>query len=117
MARDRSRNETGPLRVDVSVPVSPLSVDVEALRHHEMELIFRARHGDVKEPAFFFDLLAGSDAQVRRDAAVDGIQHEYGFPFLALRRMDRREDEVVLIEKRRSRLVARRAGWVERELG
>src|SRR4249920_1364500 len=82
-----------------------------------MELIFRARHGDIKEPAFFFDLLAGSDAQVRRYAAVDGVQHEYGFPFQALRRMDCREDEIVLVEQRRSRLVAGRAGWVERELG
>ena len=61
MTRERSRNETAPLRVDVSVPVPPLCVDVEALRHQKMELIFRARHGDIKEPAFFFDLLAGSN--------------------------------------------------------
>ena len=40
VTRDRSRDETGPLRVDVSVPVPPLCVDVKALRHQKMELIF-----------------------------------------------------------------------------
>ena len=55
--------------------------------------------------------------EVGRDAAVDGVEHEHRLPFLALGRMDGREDQIVLVEQRRAGLVAGGVRRIERELG
>ena len=49
--------------------------------------------------------------------AVGGVDHVHDVPLEALRRMDRRQDEPVLVEERRTREVARRRRRIERELG
>jgi len=54
-----------------------------------------------------FDLLTGSYRHVRRDAAIDHVEDEHSVPLLPLGRMDRRKDEMVLVEMRRHRLGAR----------
>ena len=40
--------------------------------------------GDVKETALFLDLLGIADGHIRRDAAIDHIEDEYGIPFRPL---------------------------------
>ena len=72
------------------------------------EEVLRARHRDVEQAALLLDLGGRAGRQVRRDAAVGGGQHEHAVPFLALRRVDRRQDQVVLVEVRRRRLGAGR---------
>jgi hypothetical protein len=52
----------------------PLAMRVEFLRNHNVQLIFRASHRDIKQPPFFFDFLCGADAEVRRDATIHGIE-------------------------------------------
>src|SRR5215471_16467928 len=65
-----------------------------------------ARHRDVKKAPFFLDLLTGTYRHVRRDAAIDHVEDEYRVPLLPLGGMDRRKNEVVLVEMRRHRLGA-----------
>src|SRR6516162_5951680 len=82
-----------------------------------MQIILSARHRDIKQTAFLFQLLSGARTEVRRDAAVDNVQDEDGFPLLALRRVDRGQDQVILIKQRYTGLVAGGVRRVERELG
>jgi hypothetical protein len=60
----------------VSVAVAALVRDVEALRHHEVEVIFRASHRDIEQPPFLFDFLRCASSEIRRNAAVNDIQDE-----------------------------------------
>ena len=53
------------------------------LRYDQMEVVLGARHGDIEQTALFFDLRARARAKVRRDASVDDVEGEDGFPFLA----------------------------------
>ena len=82
-----------------------------------MEIVFRPRHRDVEEAAFFLQFGTGAGAEVGRHATIDDVQHEDRLPFLTFRRMDGRQDEVVLVEKRDAGLVAGGVGRIERELG
>jgi hypothetical protein len=109
--------EAGALCVDVSAPHGPLPMRVEFLRDHDVQLIFRAGHRDVKQPPFFFDFVRGADAQVRWDATIHRIEHEHGSPLLTLGRVDRRQDQVVFIEQWWTGLVAGRVRRIERQFG
>ncbi len=40
-------DEARALRVDMPVAQAALAVCIEALRHHEVELIFGSRHSDI----------------------------------------------------------------------
>src|SRR5260370_36221942 len=51
-AEQAIRNEPCPCGIDVAVASRMLAVGEETLRHHEMQIVFRARHGDIKQPAF-----------------------------------------------------------------
>src|SRR3954449_1651204 len=51
------------------------------------------------------------------DATIDQVENEDRLPFLAFGRMDCREDQVILVEERNSRLLAGRVRWIQRELG
>jgi hypothetical protein len=62
--------------VHVPVAVASLAGNVEPLRHLEIEVIFRASHCDIKQPPLLFDFLRGASTEIRRDAAVNNIQHE-----------------------------------------
>ncbi len=62
-----------------------------------------AGHRHVEQPALFLDLLVEPVRQVGRDAAVDRVEHVHRLPFLALGRVDGRQDQVVLVEQRRAR--------------
>ena len=101
----------------MAVAVRALAVRVEALRHDQVQMILGARHGDVEQAPLFLDLGLGAGRKVRRDAAVDGVEQEDRFPFLALGGMDGRENQIILVEQRHAGLVAGRVRRIERELG
>ena len=61
-----------------------LPVREESLRDQEPQIVPGACHRDVEEAALLFEFMRFSGAEIRGDAAVDHIQHEDRFPFLAL---------------------------------
>ena len=101
------------------MPVTGIGLlgDVEALRHEQMQVLPGPRHRDIEQAPLFFDLDRIAGRHVRGDAAVDRVQHEHRFPFLAFGRVDGRQDHVVLVAQGRAGFVAGRLGRVERELG
>ena len=98
------------------VPLRALAMREEALRHDEMQIVLGARHRDIEKAALLLDLGRCAGAKIGRDAAVDDVEHKDRFPFLALGRMDRRKDQIILVEQRHARLIARRVRRIEREL-
>jgi hypothetical protein len=48
----------------MTVAACRLSVGKEALWHEQMQVVLGARHRDIQQPALFFDLRAGSRAEV-----------------------------------------------------
>src|SRR6266481_1159852 len=93
-------NEPRPRGIDVAVTSRMLTVREEALRHDQMQIVLGAGHGDVEKSAFFLEFGARASAQVGRQAAIDHVEHEHRFPFLALGGVDCRQDQVVLVEQR-----------------
>src|SRR2546423_7282159 len=89
---------------------------VEPMRLHQKKLILRAGHRDVEQAPLFFDLFFASRGHVRGNAAVYDIQDVDDVPLLALRRVDRRKDQVVLVDERIGGEIAERFGWIEREV-
>ena len=101
----------------MAVALRRLAMGEEALRHDEVQLVLRPRHGDVEQAPLLLDLGRRAGAEIGRDAAVDGVEHEHRLPFLALGRMDGREDQIVLVEQRHAGLVAGGVRRVERQFG
>src|SRR2546429_2628581 len=95
-------NEAAAHRQQMTIGMPMLMGAEEPQRLHQMQVLPGARHRDVKKTAFFLDLLAAVHRHVRRDAAVGDVKHEYSIRPLALRRMDGRQHEIVLIEMRRT---------------
>src|SRR5262249_61142681 len=89
----------------------------EALRRDQVQVILGAGHGDVEQAALFLDLRRRARGEIRRNAAVDRIEEEHSLPLLPFGRMDGREDQIILVDERRTGLVAGRGWRVERELG
>jgi hypothetical protein len=94
-----------------------LAMGEETLRHNEVKIVLGARHGDIEQTPLLLDLSGRPGAEVGGNAAIDDVEHENGLPFLALGGMDRREDQIILVEERHARLVARRIGRIERKFG
>ena len=101
----------------MAVALRMLAVGEEALRHHQVQVVLGAGHGDVEQAAFFFELRAGAGAEIGGHAAIDHIEHVDRLPFLPLGGMDRRQDQIVLVEQRHAGLVAGGVGRIEREFG
>ena len=74
------------------------------LWHDQMQIILGAGHGDVKQPTFLFKLGCCPGAEIRGHAAIDDIEQEHRLPFLALGRMDRRQDQIIFVEQGNPRL-------------
>ncbi len=89
----------------------------EALRHDEVEVVLGAGHRDVQQPPLLVELVLRPCAEVDGNAAIDGVHHEDRRPFLSFGGMDRRENEVILVEQRDAGLIAGGIGRIERELG
>ena len=82
---------------DMPVAGAGLLMGIEALRHNQVQLILRPGHGHVKEAALLFDLVGRAGSKVGRNAAIDHIQDGDRLPFLTFRRMNGREDQIILI--------------------
>src|SRR5690242_15787149 len=116
MLKQRGRDEAGAARIDAAVTIPRLPMNIEALRNDERELVLRAGHRDIEEAPLLLDLLLRAGREIGGNAAVDAVEHEHRAPFLALGRMDGRQDEIVLVAVRRSRFVAGRLRRIKREL-
>jgi hypothetical protein len=110
-------NEAGSRGVDVAIAPRMLAMGEEALRDDEMQTVFRPRHGDIEQSPLLFDFGCRACAEVRGDAAVDGVEDEDRFPFLPLGGMDRGQDQIILVAKRHARLIARGVRGVEGQFG
>src|SRR5690348_4638357 len=115
MPEQRRRDEAGAARVDAAVAGPRLTVDIEALRDDQSELVLGAGHRDIEEAALLFDLLRRARGEVGGNAAVDAVEYEHRAPFLPLGRMDGGEDEIVLVAVGRTRFVAGRLRRIEGE--
>ena len=65
-------------------------------------MVLGPRQGDVEQPQLFFDFLVAARGHVGRDVAVGRVDHEHHVPFQPLGRMDRAEDQVVVVQQRRA---------------
>src|SRR5579859_735897 len=82
----------------------------------EMELVARARHRDVEQPALLLDFLRTSGGHVGRNTSVDNVQNIDHIPLLPFGRVDRRENQVVVVNQRIAREIARRFRGIERQV-
>src|SRR6266436_9456833 len=89
----------------------------ELQRLNQMEMLLGTGHGDIKQTALFLDLRRIAGGHVRGDAAIDELQHIDRVPFLTLGRMDRRQDQIILVEPGKAGFGAGRIGRVERHFG
>src|SRR5256885_11033744 len=89
---------------------------IEPMRLHQEKLILRTGHRDVEQAPLFFDLFFASRGHVRRYTTIHDIQNVDDVPLLALRRVDRRKDQVVFVDERIGGEIAERFGWIEREV-
>ena len=55
-------NEARPGRLHMPVALRALTMREEPLRHHKMEIVLCARHGDVEQAAFLLELGGSSGA-------------------------------------------------------
>src|SRR5256885_2682987 len=86
------------------------------MRLDEVEVIARSRHRDVQQPPLLLDLFFAPRRHVRGNTAVDHVQDVDDVPFLALGRMDSRENQVILIDERVASEIAERFGGIQREI-
>ena len=101
---DAVGDEARARRVDVPVAVAPLLPDEEAQRV-DQRAADRAPASSPRRAAAAPPRSArDAGRQVGRDAAVGGVEHEDAVPLLPLGGVDRRQDQVVLVEQRRPRL-------------
>ncbi len=99
------------------IALGVLAMGEEALRHDRVQIVLRARHRDIEQPPLLLDFRRRAGAEIGGDAAVDGIEHEDRLPFLALGGMDRREDQIILVEQRHAGLIAGGVRRIERQFG
>ena len=95
------------------IALGVLSMGEEALRHDNMQIVFRAGHRDIEQSAFLLEFGRGAGAEIGRDTAVDRVQDKDCLPFLPLRRMDRGQDQIVFIKQRNTALITGRIRRVE----
>src|SRR5262245_38030206 len=85
---DRRRYEAAARSVEVFVAATCLAVHVEPVRHYQGELILGPGHRHVQQAALLLDVVDIAGGHVRGDAAINNVEHEHRFTFLALGRMD-----------------------------
>src|SRR3954463_6633970 len=88
----------------------------ETLGKDEVEIVLRAGHRDVQQSTFLLDLGGSAGADIGGDAAVHRVQDEDRLPLLPLCRVDRGQDQIVLIAQWYARLIACGIWRIESEL-
>ena len=63
---------------NMAVAMPMLMAAEQAHRLDQMQMVPGARHRHVEETALFLDLFTVANRHVRRDAAIDDVQHEDG---------------------------------------
>lgn len=79
--------------------MSALAVNEKALRNYQVQIVFGARHRDIEQSTLFFQFLRRAGAKVGWDASIDGIDDKDRFPLLSFCRVDRGQNQVVLIKQ------------------
>jgi hypothetical protein len=110
-------NETRSRSIDMPVALRILAMSEETLRNNEVKIVLGARHRAIEQTPLLLDLGGRPGAEVGGNAAIDDVEHEDRLPFLALGGMDRRKDQIVLVEQRHACLVTRRVRRIERKFG
>src|SRR5438445_888079 len=95
----RVGEKAAPRCVHMTIAETALLI-IEALWQHDRKMVSRTRHRDIKQPTLLFDFFFIATRHVGRDATIDAVQYVNDFPFLALRRMNRRENQIVFIQQR-----------------
>ena len=80
-------------------------------------MLFGTGHRDIKKAALFVNLRRLAGGHVGGDAAIDQVQHIDRLPLLTLGRMDRRQDQIILVEFGAAGFGAGRIGRVKRHFG
>ena len=101
----------------MAIAGSGLLVSEESLRDDEVQAVLCPGHRDVEKPALLLNLRGRAGSEIGRDAAIDDVQDEDRLPFLPLRGVDRRQDQVVFIAQRDAGLVARCIWRIQGEFG
>src|SRR3989475_8983629 len=101
----------------MSIAIPTTRPRVKPMRLDQVEVIARSRHRDVHQPPLLLDLFFAPRRHVRGNTAVDHVQDVDDVPFLALGRMDSRENQVILIDERVASEIAERFGGIQREIG
>src|SRR5260221_124907 len=107
------------VRLAASAPISAIARMIPLPRIASpslVELAIRTRQRHVEQALLLLDQRRAAGAELRWKAAIGHVQHVHRVPLLAFRRMHRREDQVVLVEMRIAREVARRCRRIERQL-
>ncbi len=84
----------------MAISLRMLPMCEETLRRHEVEAVLRPSHRDIEQATLPLRFPPLFRPEVGGDAAVDGVEDEYRFPFLPFGGMDRRQDQIILVEKR-----------------
>ena len=82
-----------------------------------MQIILGTGHWRIEKPTLHLNLPRGAGCEIRRNAAINDVEHKHGFPFLALGRVDRRQDEIILVKQRNPCEVTRGVLRIECQLG
>src|SRR6266511_358687 len=114
--QDAGWQESGQLRVAVGV-VEPPRTPVVAEREVDVQGVAGPGQRDVEQASLLLDVVGVPGGHVRGDHAVGCVDEVDGVPLAALGRMDRRQDQVVLVEQRRTGQVAGGGGGIEGQLG
>ncbi len=81
-----------------------------------MQIVARARHADIQQPALLLDQLRLAGRELRREAAVDDIQDIHDVPLHALGRVDGGQSQILLVQHRPPRQIAGGVGRIESQL-
>ena len=98
-SRMRSGIKPSTRREHVRVAVTALLGAKKTQRLDQMEVQFRARHGDTQNPTLFFDLFRAACPHIRWYTTIRDIENVDDVPFLSLGRMNRGQYEIVFVEQ------------------
>src|SRR5262249_8324678 len=80
-------------------------------------MVLRARHRDIEEPPFLFDLGRAANRQIGRYATIHAIENEHRLPLLSFGGMNGGKDQVILVNEWDTGLVAGCQWRIKRQFG
>src|SRR2546430_460436 len=110
-------HEAAAPAVHVRIRLPRLVGEMKLERHDQEQVVLRAGERDIQQPPLLLDELRFAGRELGRKGAIHDVQHVDGVPLHALRRMDGRQHQVVLIEARAAGEVAGGVRRIECELG